>query len=461
MMKLPVTEKLVDFLVSVDGSDIPDAAIGEAKKAVVDCIGVMLAGAHEPVSRLVIEQINQAQEKPVAQVLGTRHRVSPLSAALANGVLAHALEFDDCCLPLDGHPSAPLLPALLALGEVEGISGRELLEAYVLGYEVENKIARGANPGHAARGWHTTATMGVFGATAGAGRLLGLCKEEMLNAFGIALSFVSGTKASFGTTTKPLHCGMAARNGLTAAFLARKGLAGTSNALEGVNGFFDLYCDADCSDPQAVLRGLGDPFEIIDPGLILKPYPCCGETHAAIAALKGLQAGHQFLPQDIDKIEVGLSSASYACLDYPDPKNPIEARFSMPFCLATILLSGNGTLELSHLNDDWMASADIKGMMRRISMYVHPELDDEKKIQENFSLVSVHLKNGEQLESRGIKAQRKGSLKNPMTWTEISEKYKSCATCAIEEYSAQESLSMLEGLEHLGNIRDLIAVLSP
>src|SRR6266702_1936530 len=261
---MSIAQTLGDRIAALRFDDLPEHALRWARIGILDTVGVTLAGAGEPCAR--IARAVAAPSSGTALLFGRAERMKPTDAAFVNGTAAHALDFDDCSNTLGGHPSAPILPALFALADERRASGRDFVTAYVAGFEAQARLARAVNFHHYDKGWHPTATLGVFGACAASSRLLGLDAAQTATALSIAASFSSGLKANFGTMTKPLHVGHAARNGLLAAMLAREGLTAGSEAFQHKQGFFDVYNGAGNFDADAALRDWADPLDIIEPG---------------------------------------------------------------------------------------------------------------------------------------------------------------------------------------------------
>ena len=254
--------------------DLPEVAIHWAKVALLDTIGVTLAGAREPTARIAADVLDVDALPGPALVLGGRTRTRALDAALVNGAAAHALDFDDCNNTIGGHPSVPILPALIALAEERHASGHDVLLAYVTGFEVETRIARAVHFHHYEKGWHPTATIGIFGCAAACARLLGLDAARTATALAIAASFASGLKSNFGTMTKPLHVGHCTRNGLFAALLAERGYTAGNLAFEHRQGFFEVFNGTGNYDASKIFAQWAAPLDIIRPGIAIKQYPC-------------------------------------------------------------------------------------------------------------------------------------------------------------------------------------------
>src|SRR5499433_4225470 len=267
---------LADRIAEVTFEALPREAVATAKKGILDTVGVTLAGAKEDTTAVVARTLRWTAGQGAALIFGGRERVDALSAALINGTAAHALDFDDCNNTLGGHPSAPILPALFALADERPVDGRAFITAYVAGFETECKLGLGVNFHHYTKGWHATATLGVHGAAAAACHLMRLDARRTATALAIACSLASGIKANFGTMTKPLHVGHCARNGLLAALLAEQDFTANAGAFEHVQGFLDVFNGPGTYDTARILAHWGAPFDVVEPGIAIKQYPCCG-----------------------------------------------------------------------------------------------------------------------------------------------------------------------------------------
>jgi 2-methylcitrate dehydratase PrpD len=264
---------------------------------------------------------------------------------------------------LGGHPSVTLLPALLAVGEESGSSGREILEAYVIGFEVTMKLSRAVNFEHYEKGWHPTATMGVFGTAAAVARLMRLPAEQVQHALALAASMASGVKANFGSMSKPLQVGHASRNGVLCAQLAADGLTANPAALEGKQGLLEVYNGAGNYRAQA-LSDFGDPFEILRSGLMFKKYPCCGATHAPIDAALDLVREHPLRAADIAAVTIAMNPRRITHVNRPQVGNGLEAKFSIHYTLAAALADGG--ISLRHFNDAAVARTDLQDLAARV-----------------------------------------------------------------------------------------------
>src|SRR2546423_5473388 len=288
---LPLTRLMARF--AIGPHDFPALARSRARDAVADGVGCMLSGSREPLAAPLSATL-PSRETPSAELpalmVGRRRYAAPADAALFNGTVAHALDFDDTNHPAYAHPTAVIAPALFALAPRVGASGAALIDAYVVGFEFFGKLGRALNTQHYRRGWHTTGSFGALAAAAASARLLGLDEQRTTMALGIAASSASGLRASFGSMTKPLHAGQAARNGVLAALLAEAGFTASDEAIEHRYGYLGVFNDQLPIDP-APLAAMGQGLEILtEHGLALKPYAACGATHPGIEAADRLHS---------------------------------------------------------------------------------------------------------------------------------------------------------------------------
>jgi 2-methylcitrate dehydratase PrpD len=341
-----ITRELAGFVAGIAYDALPAEVRERAKWLVTDMVGIALRARHDaestPALLAAVERLGLAQGS--ATVIGDERGCSPTGAAMVNGTLAHSLDFDDTHAPGSIHPSAPIVPAALAAAEMTGASGRDLVAAIVAGYEVQIRLSLALVPKeHYDRGFHPTATCGVFGAAAAAGRVFGLSADATAHAFGIALSQAAGSMQFLvdGAWTKRSHVGHAAMSGLIAASLAREGFHGAVEAFEGKAGFLRAYA------PNPILEnavaGLGRVYETM--AIAVKPYPACRYSHAAIDALLELRAAHGLKWEDVEAVEVGLPRTGWKIIGDPEadkqaPKNVVEGQFSMPFVAAVALREG-------------------------------------------------------------------------------------------------------------------------
>jgi 2-methylcitrate dehydratase PrpD len=435
-------------------ADPPAGARARAAAAVLDTVGVTLAGANEPASRIV-QQVVAAEGGDGCQVFGTSAQASATGAALANGTAAHALDFDDMCFVSLAHPSAPLVAAALAAAEIVGASGRAVLDAYVVAFEIEARLGRLMNPRHYRRGWHCTSTIGTIGAAAATSRVLGLTAAATGHALAIAASEASGFKENFGSMVKPLHAGLAARNGVLAALLARQGMTASAGAIDGPQGFLAAMDSERVVVADADVADLGVRWEIVDTGITVKLYPSCAGTHPSLDAVLDLRRREGFAAGDVDRIEIGIDAITPTVLIYDRPSSALEAKFSMPFCVAAAVVDGR--VGIDTFDAARLADPAIVRMMPRVTMRVDATLDGRAQPLTQ-ARVAVRLRDGRTLAQAAGGAR--GYPEQPASDTELDEKFLSCARRVLPDASARRALTLLRDIEGIDDVRRVTRALA-
>ena len=396
-------------------------------------------------------------------MIGTRLKVPARFAAFANGIAIHADDYDDTQLAvakdrvygLLTHPTAPALPPVLALGELGNRSGLDVLTAYQIGVEVETKVAEAINPRHYDHGFHTTATVGTIGATAGAARLLGLNVEQTRRALGIGASQAAGLRENFGTMTKPFHPGRAAESGIVAAEFARLGWTATPIVLEANRGFFQAAGGG--YDPASIQDRLGDPWTFASPGVSIKPHPSGSLTHPGMGRMLDLIREHDILPEQVARVHVGTNRHMPNALIHHRPTNELQAKFSMEFCMAILLLERKAGL--AQFTDAVVNRRDVQRMIERIEFGVRPEAE-AAGYEKMTTIIDIELKDGRTISGRADFG--KGSPVNPMSDAELSDKFRECAAWGkLPKAQAEKVIDLVFGLEKLKSIRELTRVLAP
>jgi 2-methylcitrate dehydratase PrpD len=445
----------------------PERARRRAAAAVLDTVGVTLAGAAESAARIVQKIVSieggHVSPKPRAKrafgeggcsVLGAGMRASASGAALANGTAAHALDYDDMCFVSLAHPSAPLVSAMLAAAERAGSTGLALLDAYVVGFEVEARLGRLMNPRHYRRGWHCTSTLGTIGAAAAVSRLLALDAVRTQHALAIAASSAVGLKENFGTMTKPLHAGMAARNGLEAALFAQGGLTASAMAFEGPQGFLAAM-DSERTDVDSEIADLGRRWEIVDTGITVKLYPSCAATHPPLDALLDLRRSEGFSGDDVAHVDIDVDAVTPTVLIYDRPATGLEAKFSLPYCAAAAVIDGR--VGIDSFDDARLGDPALRDAMNRITMRADPQLEGQGPPLTQ-ARVTVTLRDGRAF-SRSANGAR-GYPENPASDAELDDKFMACARRTLPEASARDALQQLRAIEQLSGVRSLLVACS-
>jgi 2-methylcitrate dehydratase PrpD len=433
----------------------PDEARRRAAVALCDTVGVALAGAHEPAARIVRATVTADSQGP-CRILGTHDRVSASEAAFANGVAVHALDYDDMCFVSMAHPSCALVPAALAAAELAGASGQAMLEAYVVGFEVECRLGMVMNPRHYhARGWHCTSSIGTLGAAAAAARVLSLPATAAAHALGIAASLACGLKENFGTMVKPLHAGVAARNGVMAARLAQQEFTASPQAIDGPQGYLAaMDSERSASALAEIIADLGARWEILDTGISVKLYPSCAATHPPLDALLQLVRRHGFNADEVEAIDVEVDSMTPRLLIYDRPATELEAKFSMPFCAAAAVVFGHPTIDtfgVSRIDDP-----RIQALMPRVSLRANPALDTAAPLSQ--ARVDVRLRDGRTLTERADGAR---GYPGRLTDDELATKFLGCAERSLSAAAAEQALAALRAIDGTANVCTLTAKCAP
>lgn len=423
-------------------------ATQRARVAVQDTVACMLAGSSKSVTQRVAQSIEGLGSGPCSTVSGAS--LAAPWAAMLNGTAAHALDFDDYDFPAASHPSAVLVPAAFALAEELGASGADVLDAYVVGYETMACIGKSVNMAHYERGWHSTATLGALGATAACARLMKLDTDNCASALSIATSLAAGFKAQFGTMTKPLHAGLAAKNGVLAARLGGSGITASPNALDGTWSLLTLMAGDASNGFERALAELGAPLAIEQFGLVNKRFPTCGYTHRAIAGLLELRKVHQIDAGEVQRIEVEIPYRNFQVLMYPRPQNETEARFSMQYCLANAMYFGDVTE--SDFRQAAIERSDLRDLMSRIILLSYPsdpDVSDSSPREPDY--IRIKLRNGEKLEV--TVGHVPGGPSNPMSDEEHRVKLYHCAATVIDEQCVRELELALFNFASLRSVR--------
>ncbi|HEX6997500.1 MAG TPA: MmgE/PrpD family protein [Gammaproteobacteria bacterium] len=461
-----VTAEVLDFVERARLADFPPEAVATAKRCIADGLGVMLAGATQPASLVVSRWVRAAGGRAQASVLGPEpYATTPASAALVNGTSGHALDWDDTQLTttpdrifgLLTHPTIPPLAAALAVGEARRLSGAALLEAFLTGFEVECKIAEAIHPDHYKRGFHSSGTVGTFGAAVAAAKLMALSRERLAHALAIAASSAAGIRVNFGTMTKPLHVGRAAANGVAAAELAAEGFTGGADALDPPWGFLQVFSHGGGFDAARIAGKLGNPHTIVWPGVSIKPYPCGVLGHPTMDAMRRLVLAHDVKPEQIRAIRVRAGSNILNPLRYEVARNELEAKFCPAFMVSAIALQRKAGIR--EFNDEFVQSEPVQRLMRKVQRVLDPAIE-ARGFDKIRSTVEVDLEDGRTLVEHADERYR-GGPELPFSREELLEKFADCASLLLAEERVREVFEAVEALETLGDVAALVRLLEP
>jgi 2-methylcitrate dehydratase PrpD len=458
-----VTEDAVRFAEAVVFDDIPDEAVRIAKRCVLDGLGLFVAGTAEPSVQILADETIDQGGRADALVLGRGAAKAPAPlAARVLGTAGHAHDWDDTQVSRDPrhvyglltHPTIPPLTAALTVAQKRGgVSGRDFLTAFIAGVEVESKISEWMLTDHYRKGFHSSGTVGTFGAMTAASVLLGLKGEALRHAFGMAASFAAGIRCNFGTMTKPLHVGRASENGVTAALLAARGFTADPEALDGPWGF--LQVTAGGYYPEKLDQGFGQTWSIADPGVSIKPYPSGIVTHQSMDAMLKLVTDHDVKPETVEKIDFFAGSNILNPIRYPIAANHLQAKFSMAALLAMIVIARRaGRAEFT---DDFVQSDAMQDMQRRITCALDPEIEAQG-MDVIRSRITLTLKSGETITGEADPRYR-GGPDNPLTDQELEGKTAACVAGILDDARLAQVIAAAWGVEDMADSGELARVI--
>jgi len=454
------TEQIAEFIVKTTYEDIPQQAITSAKRSALDTIGCALAGWADPGSKIMAHYVKHMEGKPEASVIGGGFRTAAPHAAMVNGYLSHVLDYDDCGIKV-GHPSALILPAILALAEPAGASGREILTAYIIGLEVQGKIALNADLGPGEQSLDRQNFYGCLGAGAAAAKILRLDVASTRTALGLAANTACGLRANRGTMMDAMSAGNACGSGVTAARLARLGATASPDILEAKHGFCYALAGPDGFALDAVVKKLGNPFYIVSPGIGLKKYPSCYHTHRAVDALFQLMEEYRLRYEDVAAVEIGTSERALRVLSFPEPATPHQGKFSMPYVIGCALLDGKvtlGTFSEEKMQDPNVRDAQKKVQVTITKLPIWPGLSAlEPDTEFVGNPVTIRTRDG-QLHTARVDTLR-GDPEAPLSDREVLNKYADCAAAAISPETIRQTGELLLNLEKAQDIHSLMKLL--
>lgn len=442
-----ITRDLGTFAATLQFDQIPAAALDVIHTGFADCVGVMLAGRDEPPTQ-ILTQVFAPPAGPATLVFGSR-TASATDAAWINGVAAHALDFDD--VAIKGHPSTVLVPAILAEGQALGSTGKEMMVAYAVGYEVWAELARRDPEHYHTKGWHPTGILGAIAAAAACASLNKLNAEQCAMAISLGASQSAGIMANFGTMTKPFHAGRSAQSGVLAAHLAKAGFTASLDALEHPQGFLSAVSPGTRFDVTSPVEA-GKKWKLTVSKLSVKKYPLCFCTHRALDGMLDLVAEQSFNPAEIESIRARTSFRNTKVLRNHNPQTGLEAKFSMEFAMASCVIAQRAGL--TELVDDFVQRQDIQDLMKKVSVEAdeteHPDLPGYSP----FDQITVKMKNGEVIKSREVVAVR-GGPDLPLSREHLWTKFEDCARVGKIEFSALSLFDALMSLETVAKVSDL------
>jgi 2-methylcitrate dehydratase PrpD len=439
---MSATQQLVSFAATTRFEDLPAAVIRESKRCILDFLGVAIGAANDEAPRIALDTVCELGGSPQATIVAYGTRTSVMHAALIDGILSHVLDFDDTHIPTILHPTGPLMAAGFPIAEWKGRSGRDLIAAHALGFEVEARASLALYPEHYDRGWHMTGTTGTLGAAVSAGRLLELNAAQMLHAVGIAATQAAGHREQFGAMTKSLHSGKAASNGLLSALFASRGYTAADESLEGRRGMFHVMSTK--ADVAELTAELGQRWEIFRNGF--KPYSCGVVTHPGIDAVRRLGTQHGVRPDQVERIDLQVHPLVLELTGKTDPRTGLEGKFSIAFATAIALIEG--TARQRQFTDEKVRRPDVMALRDR----VHPTADPA--LSHTEAIATAHLKDGRPFREHVTAAT--GTPENPISDAELREKFLDLVEPVIGLSAGERLAEAVSRLESLDNVADLL-----
>ena len=452
------TQKMAQFITQARFEDIPEPAADMAKLCLLDAVGCAIYGTTRPLGKVITSLVDELGGKPTSRVLGTALRTNSPNAALANGTLGHAEDFDD--MGGGAHQAVLLMPVVLALGEELGLSGRDAITAYLVGFDITARVSFNMGSDHYAKGWHSTSSVGTLGSTAAAAKCLGLDEQKTRYALGLGASQAAGLRGNFGTQTKPLHPGNACRSGVMAAKLAQKGYLSNPDIMEHRLGYVAAMGEQ-MAQLSNMTRNLGNPWAIMGSGkdtakgIDIKIWPCCGGTHAANTGMRRLLKQRRFTADEIQEICIETTdNPSCMAPNIRWPKSGLEGKFSTWYTVASIAVDGK--LDLSNFTDEAASRPAVQEMLKRVTI---KQLDDYEG-RPNRSLggevcwdVNVRLKNGQTLSTR---VHDHGDTYRWEQREAVLDKFRMLAGAVLPERQVEQAIKRFMALEQESNVRDVV-----
>jgi 2-methylcitrate dehydratase PrpD len=428
---------IAEYVVGFELRDAPPEAINRARVAFTDTVGVMLAGSRQEVSHILCDMVRLEGSAPSASIVGQSLRASPQLAALANGVAAHAMDYD--LTYVSGQAASAVIPAVLPVAEVTAATPAETMAAVIIGYEIAARVGRSNILASSVGGWHTVGTVGVIAAAAACARLLKVPLAQIPDIIGIAASMASGLSVNFGSMTKPLHSGHAARDGVMAALLGARGFTSNPNALEGHSGYFENF-GRNLEVSYEPFKDLGHRYDLVALGYDLKAYPCGGLAHTSIEAALALRARLTSRLTDITSIHCSVTRNAGQRAGIQYPQSVENAKFSLAYMVAYSLV--HGAPMIAAFTEEAIRDERVKALAKTVSATVDPALGPGTR--ESPAILKVTLADGQTFEQR-VDFQT-GSIKNPMTQAQIENKFRDCAAQSVNADVTGKILAVLNAL---------------
>lgn len=439
---MTITKNFAEYIYNTTYEDIPTEVHRFVKLCILDWIGVTLGGSKESASEILLDLVDIVGGNKQATILGKGIKTNLLLAALTNGTMSHALDFDDTHKDAGIHPSVCLAPAAISVAEYKKASGKDLITAFIIGFEIAARIGISAGYDHYDHGWHATSTIGRFSATASAAKLFGLTPEQIANAFGITGTQVAGVREVFGTMSKPFHAGKAAMDGILSVALARRNFDSSQEIFEGRFGFKNVY--APHADTSQILAGLGSEYHIKN--VAFKPYASALATHSTIQSIIALRDEEHITAKDVEHIQIEFGELPFSVVNRKNPQKMLEGKFSVYHCAALAFIKGRVTWDM--FTTEALSEPDIVAFRDRVSVLLNPQLTKF----ETIITITTHKGN---IFKKHVK-EPKGSPEAPLSLFEIKGKFIDLATSVISRENAEKIIEKIGVLPEIEDINEII-----
>jgi 2-methylcitrate dehydratase PrpD len=453
------TRRLVQFAQdNFDFDSLSPQLVSQSKDMMLNAAAAALAAAAQPEGETITQFVQEMRGNGRCTIIGRGMRSSPVLAALANGLMVHLLDFDDEVIPRGSHPSGAIFPVVMALGEMNGYSGRDTLTAFILGCEIAGKLGTLVNPEtESSKAMFSPprrqdASAGTIGATIAAGLLLGLDSDQFDYALGMASGGASGIGANLPTAGRALQCGQAAMNGVMAALLAQKGYTAARGSLESPGGLLGQQGERSEAVQREFWEGLGSPFDIIHPGITLKLYPCASASHTSIDAVVQLMQQYRIGPSQVESVLVSITPQTQELLPFATPRNGWEARACLSYLVAAALMHGHPLIDF--FSDAAVQDTGVRNMMDRVTVVTDR---DPAAVGLHPSQVTITLADGSQLRQQVDFARGQPEL--PLDSDELDAKFLYCTRYILPPDHIQEAIESFRDLDNIENITGMTSVL--
>jgi len=443
-MAAPLTRSLAEFAASMPSRNIPAEAAAIVSMGFTDSIATMIAGRDDPVVGATEKGLESLKSNGPSRLYFTEKQTAAPIAAWINGAAAHAMDYDD--VSMLGHPSAVLMPAIMAEAEEIGVTGKDMVAAYIAGFEVWGELVFREKGSHRTRGWHPTGIMGTLAAAAACCVLHKLNVEQTQNALGIAASQSSGLTSNFGSMVKPFHAGHAAFAGIMATRYAMAGMVASEDSIEHTSGFLSAVSENGNYDCDTPADHLGTDWHILKRKLSVKRYPVCYGTHRVIDATLALVEKESFDPSNIEKIDVHIGKVQDDMVRHRQPKTGLQGKFSFEFTVASSIIAQR--VGLRELTDEFVNQDDIQNIINRVERVVTDQYDPKMENYPRFDFIEIFFKDGRKLESDHV-ARAKGHAENPINTEELWDKFDDCVSGA---YSAEHRRALFDKLQAIEDL---------